>query len=122
MCVLPTNVREGLDMLPTNVRERRVLRRGLAPLRHGERREVRHVPRRPRQPVAAARDEPPPGREVYRDSGATLDHLREAVTTLEETERAARRVMGGAHPLTSAIESELRDARAALRARDTPSL
>ena len=68
MCaLLPTNVREGLDMLPANVRERRVLRRRLAPLRHGERREVRHVPRRPRQPVAAARDESPPGREVDRD-------------------------------------------------------
>ena len=68
MCaLLPTNVREGLDMLPTNVRERRVLRRGLAPLRHGQRREVRHVPRRPRQPVAAARDEPSPGREVDGD-------------------------------------------------------
>ena len=57
---------------------------------------------------------------LYRDPGATLDGLREAVTTLEETERIARRVMGGAHPLTADIEDELRCARATLRARETP--
>ena len=38
---------------------------------------------------------------VYKDPGATLDDLREAVTTLEESERIARRVLGGAHPLTT---------------------
>ena len=65
-------------MLPTNVRERRVLRRRLAPLRHGERREVRHVPRRPRQPVAAARDESPPGREVDRDEPLLVAFVRAA--------------------------------------------
>ena len=54
------------------------------------------------------------------DPDATLDDVREAVTTLEATERTARRVMGGAHPLTVDIEDELRDARAALRARETP--
>jgi len=54
-----------------------------------------------------------------RGTGAALDDLREAVTTLEEAERIARRVLGGAHPLTGWIESELRDARAALRARET---
>ena len=91
-------------MLPTNVRERRVLRRGLAPLRHGERREVRHVPRRPRQPVAAARDESSPGR--------TLDDLREAVTTLEDAVRTARRLLGSAHPLIVNFERSLREARA----------
>ena len=53
---------------------------------------------------------------LYADPGATLDDLREAVTTLEKTARTARRVLGGAHPLTSAIESNLREARAALRA------
>ncbi len=58
---------------------------------------------------------------LYKDPGAALDDLREAVTTLEETERTARRVMGGAHPLTTAIERDLRNARAALRARETPS-
>ena len=54
------------------------------------------------------------------DPDATLDDVREAVTTLEDTERTARRVMGGAPPLTVDIEDELRDARAALRARETP--
>ena len=58
---------------------------------------------------------------LYGDAGATLDDLREAVTTLEETERTARRVLGGAHPVTTGIEGALRDARAALRARETPS-
>ena len=57
---------------------------------------------------------------IYRDAGATLDDLREAVTTLEKSERTARRVHGGAHPLTVDIEDELRDARAALRVRETP--
>ena len=56
----------------------------------------------------------------YLDSSATLDDLREAVTTLEDTERTARRVLGGAHPVTSRIETALRNARAALRARETP--
>ena len=54
------------------------------------------------------------------DPSATLDDLRESVTTLEDTAPIARRVLGGAHPLTGAIENNLRDARAALRARETP--
>jgi hypothetical protein len=58
---------------------------------------------------------------LFFDGSATLDDLREAVTTLEDAERIARRVFGGAHPLTSAIEDELRDAQAALRAREAPS-
>ena len=58
---------------------------------------------------------------LYKDAGATLDDLREAVTTLEETERTARRVLGAAHPITGWIESGLRESRAALRARETPS-
>ena len=53
--------------------------------------------------------------------GATLDDLHEAVTTLEDTVRIARRVLGGAHPLTSSIERSLRRSRAALRAREAPS-
>ena len=53
---------------------------------------------------------------LFKDPGATLDELREAVTTLEDVGRIARRVLGGAHPHTTAIEAELRDARAALRA------
>ena len=52
---------------------------------------------------------------LYRDAGAALDDVFEAVTTLEEAERISRRVFGGAHPLTEGIEGELRDARAALR-------
>ena len=55
---------------------------------------------------------------LYKADGATLDDLREAVTTGEDAERIARRVLGGAHPTTEAIEIALRDARAALRARE----
>ena len=51
----------------------------------------------------------------HKDDGATLDDLREAVETFADAERIARRVMGGAHPLTTDIELSLRDARAALR-------
>ena len=58
---------------------------------------------------------------LYEDRGATLDDLREAVTTLEDVERIARRVLGSAHPTTAAIEPHLPKARAALRARETPS-
>ena len=57
---------------------------------------------------------------LYRDDGATLEDLREAVTRLEEVERTARRVLGGAHPITRGIEESLREARAHLRARETP--
>ena len=55
---------------------------------------------------------------LWGNRGATLDNLREAVKKLEETERTARRVMGGAHPLTARIENHLRMARAALCARE----
>ena len=55
---------------------------------------------------------------LYIDASATLDDLREAATTLEEIEQTARRVLGGAHPLTSRIEAALRDAQAALRAHE----
>ena len=54
------------------------------------------------------------------DPAATLDGLREAVTTLEESERVVRRVFGGDHPLTSSIEGGLRQARALLCVRETP--
>ena len=52
------------------------------------------------------------------DTAATLDDLREAVSKLEELERTAKRVLGGAHPLTTAMEDNLRQARAKLRARE----
>ena len=58
---------------------------------------------------------------LYRDNGATLDDLREAVATLEDAGRIALRVLGGAHPLTGRFEFRLREARAALAARETPS-
>ena len=48
---------------------------------------------------------------LYKDAGATLADHREAVTTLEDTERIARRVLGGAHPTTVGIEVDLDRAR-----------
>ena len=56
---------------------------------------------------------------LYKGPSATFDDLRESVATLEDIERIARRVFGGAHPLTRRIERDLRDARAALHARET---
>ena len=59
---------------------------------------------------------------LYKDSDATLDERREAVRTLEETERTARRVFGDAHPLVRRIGDDLRVSRGMLcAARDTPS-
>ena len=57
---------------------------------------------------------------LYFDEGSTLDDLREAVTTLEDTERIARRVFGGAHPTTTLIEDGLRRSRATLCVRGMP--
>ena len=57
---------------------------------------------------------------LYKHDGATLDHLREAVNALEETERTARRVFGGEHPTAVIVGRALRNARFALRARETP--
>ena len=57
---------------------------------------------------------------LYLDNGATLDDLREAVTTLEDSERIARRVFGGEHPNTRGIEANLQRAQAALCAGETP--
>ena len=59
---------------------------------------------------------------LYKDPGATLDDLREAVTTLEDTARIARRVLGPSHPTTEGIALDLRNARAALAARDVEAL
>ena len=56
---------------------------------------------------------------LYMDHGATLDDLREAVTTLEETESTARRVLGRTHPVAESIDFILQESRAALRARET---
>ena len=57
---------------------------------------------------------------LYKDPNATLEDLREAVTTLEDTERTARRVFGGTHPTVVDIENDLRMSRVFLRARETP--
>ena len=55
---------------------------------------------------------------LYYDRRATLKDLREAITTLEDAGRIARRVLGGAHPYTVEIERTLQNARAVLAARD----
>ena len=54
----------------------------------------------------------------YKAVDATLDDLRKAVTTLEDLERITRRVLGGEHPLTVEVRKSLRNARAALHARE----
>ena len=56
---------------------------------------------------------------LYLDTDATLDDLREAVATIEDTVRIARRVLGGAHPTTEGLVKDLRNSRAVLRARET---
>ena len=55
---------------------------------------------------------------LYYDTGATLDDLREAATTLEDVVRTARRVLGGSHPLTPKFEGALQKARTVLGARE----
>ena len=57
---------------------------------------------------------------LYSDPAATLNDFREAVAILEEIERPAIRVFGRSHPFIPHIQHHLRDARAALRARETP--
>ena len=56
---------------------------------------------------------------LFENPGATTDDLREAVTTLEETESTAHRVLGRTHPVAESIEFILQESRAALRARET---
>ncbi len=51
---------------------------------------------------------------LYFYAGATLADLRESVTTLEETERTARRVLGNNHPIVLEIGKDLRNSREAL--------
>ena len=55
---------------------------------------------------------------LYKDGSVPLDDLRESVTMLEDAERIARRVLGGAHPITGGIERALGKSRSALRARE----
>ena len=47
-------------------------------------------------------------RILYEDPAATLDDLCEAVTTIAEAARTARRVLGGAHPSTENFERSLK--------------
>ena len=54
------------------------------------------------------------------DASATLDDLCEAVETFADAERIAQRMLGVGHPLTAAIELDLRKSRDALRARAMP--
>ena len=54
------------------------------------------------------------GDALWGDPGATLDDVREAVMTLEEMERTAKRVLGGAHPVAVGIDESLRKSRAVL--------
>ena len=58
------------------------------------------------------------GRALCQCRDATLDDIREAVATLEETERTARRVLGGAHPIVERTGECLRSARTILDASD----
>ena len=57
---------------------------------------------------------------LHNAPGATLNDLREAVATFKEIEPTARRVLGSAHPDTTAIGVHLKNSRAMLRARETP--
>ena len=57
-------------------------------------------------------------RSLYENSCATLGDLHEAVNTLVETERTARRVLGISHPDALSIEEALRQSRAVLRVRE----
>ena len=58
------------------------------------------------------------GSMLYEGDGATLDDLREAVTTLEDAEPIARRALGRVHPIARGLEIVLRRALEALRARE----
>ena len=58
---------------------------------------------------------------LYTYTDATLDDLREAVTTLEEISPTARRVLGSAHPLAGSIEHSLKEVRSKLAAFDAPA-
>ena len=48
---------------------------------------------------------------LHDDPSATLDDVREAWTTIEDVGRIARRVLGGAHPVTEWAEKLVRITR-----------
>ena len=57
---------------------------------------------------------------LYEPPEATRGDLLEAVAELEDLEPTARRMLGGAHPLATAIERNLDESRDALYARGLP--
>jgi len=59
-------------------------------------------------------------RALFLDPAATLDDLQNSITTFEEILRITRRVLGGAHPVTTGIEEDLQETRVALRAHESP--
>ena len=52
----------------------------------------------------------------YKDGGASLDQVSEAVKILEDVTPIAQRLLGAAHPFVVGIDSELRFVRKSLRA------
>ena len=56
------------------------------------------------------------------DPSATRDDLRESMEMFEDLERTARRVLGGAHPLTEGIECNLQEVRALLNGSEAPPI
>ena len=55
---------------------------------------------------------------LYKADGAALGDFREASAMFEDMASTAQRIFGGAHPLVVDIGNELRNARAALAARE----
>ena len=58
---------------------------------------------------------------LHEDPGATLDDLREAVTTLESVTLSWKRIFGQSHPETPSVQKALASARKALAARAAAS-
>ena len=52
---------------------------------------------------------------LYRAENATLDDVREAVTTYEELARTTRRKLGEAHPLAVMVAQDLENVQGKLR-------
>ena len=72
--------------------------------------EQYHADKKYKEAVAEAVEACADAEALYKNPAATLDDLSEAVNTLEEMERTARRVFGSAHPLVTNIEAGLREA------------
>ena len=107
--VAATNYAASLNQLRRFEEAKALMRKTVLMARRGDRKETKI---RMRMSYARA---------LYENTRATLDDLREAVTTLEEIEPTARRVLGGTHLFTTSIEAGLQNVRAALAAGETPS-